>query len=63
MEQVLLGQGDWHWWERRCDREMCRRMNINAKMISVQTVLGITGGEMKESSGGSEFKSDIFDIL
>jgi hypothetical protein len=32
------------------------------KMI-VETVLGIRGGEMKDSSGGVEFKYDIFDTL
>jgi hypothetical protein len=28
-----------------------------------ETVPGIEGGGMKESSGGSEFKHDIFDTL
>jgi hypothetical protein len=36
-------------------------MYINAKMTPVETVPGIGG--MKESSGGIEFKYDIFDIL
>jgi hypothetical protein len=38
-------------------------MYVNAKMIPVQTVSGIGGGGMKESSGGGEFKYDIFDTL
>jgi hypothetical protein len=32
-------------------------------MIPVETVTGIGGGEMKESSGGGEFRYDIFDTL
>jgi hypothetical protein len=32
-------------------------------MIPVETLSGIGGGEMKESSGGGEFKHEIFDIL
>jgi hypothetical protein len=32
-------------------------------MIPVETVSGIRGGGMKESSGGGEFKYDIFDTL
>jgi hypothetical protein len=32
-------------------------------MIPVETVPGIGGGGMKESSGGDEFKYDIFDTL
>jgi hypothetical protein len=31
-------------------------MKVNLKMIPVETVLGIRGGGMEESSGGSEFK-------
>jgi hypothetical protein len=38
-------------------------MYVNAKMIPVETVPGIGGGGMKESSGGDEFKYDIFDTL
>jgi hypothetical protein len=34
-----------------------------AKMTPVETVSGIRGGGMKESSRGSEFKYDIFDTL
>jgi hypothetical protein len=37
-------------------------MYVNAKMILVETIPGI-GGELKESSGRSEFKYDIFDML
>jgi hypothetical protein len=33
------------------------------KTIPVETVPGVEGGEMKESSGGDEFKHDIFDTL
>jgi hypothetical protein len=32
-------------------------------MVPVETVLGIVGEGMKKSSGGGEFKNDIFDIL
>jgi hypothetical protein len=32
-------------------------------MIPVKTVSGIRGWGMKESSGGSEFKYDVFDTL
>jgi hypothetical protein len=32
----------------------------NAKMIPVETLLGIGGGGMKESSRGGEFKYNIF---
>jgi hypothetical protein len=38
-------------------------MYINAKMIPVETVTGIGGGEMKESNGGGEFKYDMFNTL
>jgi hypothetical protein len=38
-------------------------MYVNTKMIPVETVPGIGGGERKDSSGGGEFKYDIFDIL
>jgi hypothetical protein len=34
-------------------------MYVNAKMIPVETVPGIRGVGMKESSGGGEFKYDI----
>jgi hypothetical protein len=38
-------------------------MYISAKMILVETVPGIRGRGLKESSGGGEFKYDIFDTL
>jgi hypothetical protein len=38
-------------------------MYVSAKMISVETVPGIGGSQMKESSGGGEFKYDIFETL
>jgi hypothetical protein len=38
-------------------------MYANAKMISAETVPGIMGGGMKESSGGGEFKYDVSDTL
>jgi hypothetical protein len=38
-------------------------MYVNARMIPVETVPGIGGGEMKESSGGGEFKCDVFNTL
>jgi hypothetical protein len=38
-------------------------MLINAKMIPVETVLGIGGERMKENCGGDEFKYDMFHTL
>jgi hypothetical protein len=38
-------------------------MYVNTKMIPVEIVPGIRGARMKESSGGGEFKHDIFEIL
>jgi hypothetical protein len=38
-------------------------MYVNAKMIPVETVPGIRRGGMKESSGGGEFKYDMFNTL
>jgi hypothetical protein len=38
-------------------------MYINAKMIPVETVLGIRGSNMKERSERGEFKCDIFNTL
>jgi hypothetical protein len=32
-------------------------------MVSVETVLGVGGGRMRENGGGDEFKHNIFDIL
>jgi hypothetical protein len=34
-------------------------MYVNGKMISVETVPGMQGGEIKENGGGSEFNYDI----
>jgi hypothetical protein len=38
-------------------------MYINAKMIPVEAVPGIRRGGMKESSGESDFKYDVFDTF
>jgi hypothetical protein len=38
-------------------------MSINSKIIPVETIPGMGGGEIKESSGGGEFKYDIFDTF
>jgi hypothetical protein len=38
-------------------------MYINAKNDTYQNCSGNQGGEMKESSGGGEFKYGIFDSL
>jgi hypothetical protein len=38
-------------------------MYVNAKMIPVETVPGIRGGGMKESSGRGEFKYNFFFFL
>jgi hypothetical protein len=36
---------------------------LNAKTIPLETIPGIRGGGMKESSGEGEFKYDISDTL
>jgi hypothetical protein len=41
--------------------QKCIYIYINAKMIPVETVLGISGEGIKESGGQGEFKYDIFD--
>jgi hypothetical protein len=38
-------------------------MYVNAKIVPVETAPGIRGGRMKDSSGGGEFKYEIFDTL
>jgi hypothetical protein len=38
-------------------------MNINGKLVPVQSIIGMWEGWMKENSGRAEFKYDIFDIL
>jgi hypothetical protein len=38
-------------------------MYVNAKMIPVETIPGIRGEEMKESSGKGEFNYDIHNTL
>jgi hypothetical protein len=38
-------------------------MYVNGKMRPVETIPGMGGGGMKESSGGGEFKYDIFNIF
>jgi hypothetical protein len=38
-------------------------MYVNAKMVSVKTIPGIRGREIKESGGEDEFKYDVLDIL
>jgi hypothetical protein len=38
-------------------------MNVNGKMIPVETVPGTGGERIKEDDGRGEFKSDINDIL
>jgi hypothetical protein len=41
---------------------MCTH-DVNEKMIPVKIIPGTRGGGMKQSSGGGEFKHDIFDTL
>jgi hypothetical protein len=43
--------------------EVCIHMYANAKMIPVENILRIGRGGMEESTGGDEFKYDIFDTL
>jgi uncharacterized protein with ACT and thioredoxin-like domain len=38
-------------------------MYVNGKMISVETIPGMGGEELKEIGRGGEFKYDIFDVL
>jgi hypothetical protein len=38
-------------------------MNINVKMIPVESIVGMGGKGIKESGKGGEFKYDIFDTL
>jgi hypothetical protein len=38
-------------------------MYVSAKMMPVETVPGIRGEGMKESTGGGEFKYDMFGTL
>jgi hypothetical protein len=38
-------------------------MYVNGKMIHVETIPGVEGGNIKENDGGGEFKYNIFDIL
>jgi hypothetical protein len=38
-------------------------MYVNGKMIPVETIPGIGGGEIKEHDAGGKFKHDVFDIL
>jgi hypothetical protein len=38
-------------------------MYVNEKMIPAETVPGIRGKGTKESSGGGEFKYDVFNTL
>jgi hypothetical protein len=38
-------------------------MYVSAKIIPVETILGMGGSGVKESGGGDEFKYDIFDTL
>jgi hypothetical protein len=68
----LGGRGCWNQWEGGGGREKGRRMNtcnqcihiyVDAKRIPAETVAGIRGGGMKDSSEGNEFKCDIFDTL
>jgi hypothetical protein len=38
-------------------------MYVNAKMIPIETIPGIRGGEIKENGGGGESKYDTFGTL
>jgi hypothetical protein len=38
-------------------------MNVNGKMISVETLPGIGGGRLRETGRGGEFTYDIVDML
>jgi hypothetical protein len=38
-------------------------MYVNGKMVSVETISAMIVGEIKENSGGGEFKYDIFNTL
>jgi hypothetical protein len=50
--------------DRRVDMvEKCLQIYVNAKTIPVESVPGIRGGGIKESSGRGEFKYDTFATL
>jgi hypothetical protein len=67
------GGGGWYQWEGEkwwgkeiggwiwCKKCIC--IYVNGKSIHAETIPGIEGGGYKESSGGGEFKYDIFDTL
>jgi hypothetical protein len=41
----------------------CVYMNVNTKMIPVETIPGIRTGGIKENGRGNQFKYHIFDTL
>jgi hypothetical protein len=43
--------------------QKCVHMNVNAKMIPVETIQGIRVGRIKENHRGDELKYNIFAIL
>jgi hypothetical protein len=43
--------------------QKCVLMYVNSKMIPVETIPGIRGWGIKESSRGSEFKHDVVNTL
>jgi hypothetical protein len=49
-------------WFRR-SKQKCVHMYVNAKMMPVETIPGIRGVGVKESSRRDELKFDIFDTL
>jgi hypothetical protein len=68
-----VGEG-WKQWERGGEGEgeggrrgiwckKCAHLYVNAKMRPVETVPGMGEGGIKQSSGGGEFKYQIFDTL
>jgi hypothetical protein len=59
---ALVGRRRWLGRDKKKNKVQCVHMYVNAKIIPVETVPGMGVG-IKESSGGDEFKYDIFDIF
>jgi hypothetical protein len=72
LENRSCPSGGWHQWEgggsgkgyRRVNTvKKCVYMYVNVKMIPTETFPGKGEGEIAESTGGGEFKYDIFNTF
>jgi hypothetical protein len=41
----------------------CVHTYVNGKIVTVEAILGMEWGRIKENNGGCEFRYDIFDIM